>query len=69
VNLSIHTAPVSLALGTLRYQADAGRHPVPPSFLVGSHSPIIPFDFSNLVKVYFTRIVDFPTSTGPEADR
>jgi hypothetical protein len=54
VNLSIHTAPVSLALGTLRYQADAGSHPVPPSFLVGSHSPIIPFDFSYLVKVYFT---------------
>ncbi len=31
VNLSTHTAPASLALGTSRSQADAGSYPAPPS--------------------------------------
>ncbi len=35
VNLSIHTAPTSLALGTSRPQADAGSRTAPPSLLVG----------------------------------
>ena len=37
VNLSIHTAPASLTLGTLRSQADAGSRTAPPSLLVGRH--------------------------------
>ena len=38
VNLSIHTAPASLTLGTSQSQADAGNKTAPPSFLVGCHS-------------------------------
>ena len=37
VNLSIHTAPASLALETSRSQADAGNKTAAPSFLVGRH--------------------------------
>jgi len=38
VNLSIHTAPASLTLGTSQSQADARSKTAPPSFLVGCHS-------------------------------
>ena len=38
VNLSIHTAPARLTLGTSQSQADAGNKTAPPSFLVGCHS-------------------------------
>ena len=37
VNLSIHTAPVSLTLETSRFQAYTKRNPVPPSCLVDLH--------------------------------
>ena len=37
VNLSIHTAPVSLTLETSRFQAYTKRNPVPPSCLVDHH--------------------------------
>jgi hypothetical protein len=44
VNLSIHTAPASHALGTLRSQADAGNRTAPPSpsLLVGRHPCKLP---------------------------
>jgi hypothetical protein len=59
VNLSVHVAPVSHPLDTLRHQADAERIPAPPGNPVGQIS--LRADSSPSLHLHYR---DFITTTG-----